>query len=217
MVNSKGGPGVHSSLFPSILRQSGQKDRVIELNKRFSRLAAAEEKLKESFAIREIHQDRIVRWAILQHYEIVPTPLLDVTLSVQSALSFALAEGRDEGYLFILAFPQLTGPISVSIESMTQVIDLTQVCPPEALRPHFQSGVLVCDYPVVDSRESSHGKKGMLGNNFSCRLLGKLKLTNCRMWVDEGFVSTRSDILFPDSYDEWFPMLSKIKQYIQAI
>src|SRR5437667_8777920 len=97
--------------------------------------------------------------ALLQHYQVVATPLLDVTHSLQTALSFALADNRDEVYLFALAVPQLTGPISVSIESMTQVVDLTQVCPPAALRPHFQSGLLISDYPVIDNARASHGGK----------------------------------------------------------
>jgi hypothetical protein len=200
-----------SSLYPSILRQTG-KDRVSELNKAFVTLARAEEELKKRLAVREIHQDRIVRWAILQHYEIVATPLLDVTQSLQTALTFALSNNNDQGYLFALAFPQLTGPISISIESMTQVVDLTQVCPPEALRPHFQSGLLAGDYPVVDNTRSTHGGKGLIGNNFSCRLLSKFKLTNCRAWVDEGFVPTHKDILFPDSYDGWHAIARAIKR-----
>lgn len=211
-VNLKGKPVNRSSLYPSILRQTGQKARIPELDRRFAVLALAEEKLKKRLAVQEIHQDRIVRWAILQHYEVVQTPLLDVTQSLQTALSFALADNRDEGHLFVLAFPQLTGSISVSIESMTQVVDLTQVCPPDALRPHFQAGLLVGDYPVVENTRSSHGGKSMIGNNFSCRLLSKFKLTNCRKWIDEGFVPTRKDILFPDSYDDWFAEVNSIKR-----
>jgi hypothetical protein len=77
-VNHKGDPVAGSSLYPSILRSTGQKDRTDELNRRFALLARAEEKLKERLADTEIHRDRIVRWAILQHYEIVTTPPLDV-------------------------------------------------------------------------------------------------------------------------------------------
>jgi hypothetical protein len=210
-VNHRGKATSGSSLYPSILRQTGLSDRVTGLDRRFAILAIAEDKLKKRLAVKAVHQDRIVRWAILQHYEIVATPLLDVTYSLQTALSFALADRKDEGYLFVLALPHLTGPISVSIESMTQVVDLTQVCPPDALRPHFQSGLLVSDYPVVDNTQASHGGKGMIGNNFSCRLLTKFKLTNCRAWVDEGFVLTRKDILFPDSYDDWYAYVKDIK------
>ena len=76
----------------------------------------------------DIYHNEFVRWAILQHYEVCSTPLLDVTHSLQSALSFAIGDGASEGYLFVLALPHLTGPISVSIGSKTIAIDLTQTC-----------------------------------------------------------------------------------------
>ena len=205
------GPGPHSSLYPSILRPPGGRDRRAKLESRFKTLRIAEDLLRKG----HVHRDQIVRWAILQHYEVVPTPLLDVTRSIQAALSFALAGGADEGYLFVLAFPQLTGPISVSIESMTQVIDLSQVCPPEALRPHFQEGLLVGDYPVMDSVDSTHGGKGMIGNNFACRLLSKFRLTNCQMWAKEGFMATPNEILFPVE-DEWLPLMNAIKDKLHT-
>ena len=210
----KGDRGMRSSLYPSILRSSSDKGRekARVLDDRFRTLFAAEHRLKERLSVQEIHRNRIVRWAMLQHYEVCPTPLLDVTQSLQPALSFALLGNRDDGFLFALAFPHLTGPVSVSIESMTQVVDLRQVCPPEALRPHFQRASLVGDYPAVDSREASHGGRGLVGNNFACRLLTKFKLTNCRAWANEGFSPTPQDILFPNSDDEWFSVLSSIKQ-----
>jgi hypothetical protein len=216
VVNTKGEPGTHSSLYPAILRSTGGRNRSASLHERFEALAIAEEKLKKALVTRDVHRDRLVRWAILQHYEVVPTPLLDVTQSLQAALSFALMDDRDEGYLFVLAVPQLTGPISVSIESETQVIDLAQTCPPEALRPHFQSGMLVGDYPVIDSVQSSHGGKGMIGNNFACRLIGKFKLVDCRNWPSEGFVATSRDLLFPDTIDVWCSALSDIRKALSV-
>lgn len=213
-LNSKGEPSVHSSLYPSILRHSPGMKREKSLDERFCTLRAAEELLKKNLRDRVIHQNQIVRWAILQHYEVCSTPLLDLTQSLETALSFAIKGDNDEGYLFALAFPQLTGPISVSIESFTQVIDLTQYCPPIVLRPHFQKGILAGDYPVVDSKESSHGKRGMLGNNFSCRLLTKFRLTNCLNWVNEGFTPIRDDILFPNADDKWYPVIKEIRSKI---
>jgi hypothetical protein len=210
-MNHKGEEIGRSSLYPSILRSSGPTDRKAELSRRFAVLSDAEEKLKSCLSLGELHRDQILRWAILQHYEVVATPLIDLTQSLQTALSFALFENRDEAYIFALAFPQLTSLISVSIESMTQVIDFTQVCPPEALRPHFQSGVLAGDYPIGDRIEATHGRKGLVGNKFACRLLSKFKLKNCRSWASEGFTPTPSDLLYPNSYDPWFAEINAIK------
>lgn len=209
--NMYGESGVHTSLYPSILRPDSGRNRVDLLEGRFRDLGRMEDALQDVLRVKDIRQNQIVRWAILQHYGICPTPLLDVTASIQTALSFALYSDRDEGYIYVLGFPHLSGGVSVSVESMTQVIDLSKLCPPEALRPHFQSGLLVGDYPAVDSRESSHAGKGMIGNNFACRLLTKFRLTGCRSWASEGFTSTPVSILKPDDADEWFKVLTAAK------
>lgn len=210
MKNDGSGPQ-RSSLYPSILRPMYDgKDHRATLDYRFEILQKAEEILKKHLAIGDIHRDRPVQWALLQHYEVCRTPFLDLTNSLQTALSFALSKGSD-GFLYIFAFPQLVGSISVSIESMTQVIDLSQACRPEALRPHFQNAFLAADYPLYSSRFETHGQSGTLGNSFVCRLLAKIRLSNCEAWESEGFTPTSRDLLFPDKHDEWFSILQKVK------
>lgn len=133
MLDRNGQPGIHSSLYPSVLRGTPNIQTTKEyLDERFDVLVRAEELLKEKLRVRDIHQNQIVRWAILQHYEVCPTPLLDITSSLQTAMTFAIGSGDRQGFLYVLAFPQLTGSISVPVESMTQVIDLCHLCPPEA-------------------------------------------------------------------------------------
>lgn len=203
-----------SNLFPSILRSKikrfTSKERKNELIENFKLLRLAEKLLDEEFGKEIWANDRILKWAIIQHYEICPTPLLDVTDSIQTALSFAIGDG-DEGYLFVLGFPQLSGAISISIESKTQIIDLSQICPPHALRPHFQNGFVVGDYPKYDDLEKTHGKNAMIGNNFSCRLLTKFHLTNCKKWKKEGFNLTHDEILFPNNHDQFYSKIKNIK------
>jgi hypothetical protein len=216
-VNRRDEPAVHSSLYPSILRSEAGTPRKRILQERFARLSVAEQRLEEllrKFGVR-LHQ--LARWAILQHYEICSTPLLDVTQSLQTALSFALADAQPESAcLFVFAFPLLNGPISISIESMTQVIDLSQVCPPQALRPHFQAGVLVGDYPALTDVEATHGGEGRLGNNFAARLLAKFRLLETENWSAQGFAPTARSILFPDEHDDWFLPLDEIRRSIDA-
>jgi hypothetical protein len=209
--------GIHSSLYPSILRspKDAPKDAAY-LDKQFERLHQAERLLDQKLQDRWFSQNQIVRWAILQHYEVCSTPLLDLTLSLQTALSFAVPEGSTNGFLYVFAFPQIAGSVSISIESMTQVIDLCHLCPPVALRPHFQSGFLAGDYPSYSSREETHGKKGMLGNNFACRLLAKFELQDCANWNAEGFTRTPDSVLFPNSADEWYSATQAIKAALPA-
>lgn len=211
-----GAVGGRSNLWPSILRPSSSRERESLLDQRFRKLEKAEMKLIELFpSIPEIQRMRIVRWAILQHYEICPTPLLDVTLSLQIALSFAIgSQHADEGFLYVFAVPLLNGPISVSTESMTQVIDLAQICPPDALRPHFQSGILLSDYPEYTGREQTHKGRGGIENDFGCRLLAKFHLVNISAWRDEGFQPTHPAILFPDAIDKWADALRTLKEVL---
>lgn len=212
-LNASGEAGVHSSLYPTILRPRSGIRREQGLDEGFTRLATAERLLIERIRERAVQAHQLVRWAVIQHYEVCATPLLDVTQSLQAALSFAVRD-RADGFLFVLAFPQLAGPVSVSIESMTQVVDLSQACPPEALRPHFQSGMLIGDYPAIASREVSHRRRGMVGNNFACRLLAKFHLTDCVAWASEGFTAMPEQVLFPNDADEWFAILQQIKDEI---
>lgn len=211
-----------SNLFPSILRTASSefnKSRIKELDLKFDKLKNAEQVLKNELKdfvsvfdskILNLLNNKILLWSLIQHYEIHETPLLDVTDSLQTALTFAIGK-RNTGYLFILGFPQLTAPISISIESETQVIDLSQICLPEALRPHFQKGILVGDYPIYETTDQTHGEGGKIGNNFSTRLVTKFKLNNCRKWYKEGFIPTKKSILFPDKDDEFYKLAQIVK------
>jgi len=207
-----GGSAKTSDLYPSILRgfTANPGDRKDQLDHAFKTLEKAESLLAQEIRNRELVESQIVRWAVLQHYEVCRTPLLDVTASLQSALTFAIGD-RNEGWLYVLAFPQLTGGVSVSVESQTQVIDLSQICPPEALRPHFQQGLLASEYPEIRSRSQSHGQRGMRGNNFAARLLTKFRLVDCRAWQAEGFAPTPDSVLFPNAVDPWFAKTKAVK------
>lgn len=211
-LNRRGEQGdYYSSLYPSLLRPLIGEESLDHLKNRFDRLHRAESLLKDHLRKVDILHNQYARWAILQHYEVCQTPLLDATSSLQSALSFAIGDNGNEGYLFVLAFPQLSGPVSVSWESKTLVIDLAQMCSPEALRPHFQSGMLVGDFPSFYNFESLPSLSGLLARNFSCRLLTKFHLTNCESWKVEGFSAVPQSILFPNCHDRWFSELADLK------
>jgi len=156
----------------------------------------------------------LVRWAILQHYEVCETPLLDITSSLQIALSFAVSKESDDCFLYVLGFPNQTGPISVSLESMTQVVDLVKICPPEVSRPHFQSALLVADYPTAMYPSDLIQRAPRVEANFACRLLTKFHLKNINEWIGRKFYPTPTDILYPNSRDKWYPILDEIKKVV---
>jgi hypothetical protein len=220
MLDALGETGVHSHLYPSILRivpgiSKSAVDMKFVLGRRFTILAAAERKLKTCARIGEINRDQILRWALLQHYEVCPTLLLDVTSSLHVALSFAVEKSGDNAILYVLAVPQMAGVISVSIDAGTQVIRLSQVCPPEALRPHFQEALLMGNYPVLDTEDFPLDPRGKLRFNFAGRLLAKFCLNGCRSWAQSGFQPTASDILRPDQEDPYFDMMAEVADHIR--
>jgi hypothetical protein len=92
------------------------------------------------------HQERrVAPWSVIQHYELWPTPLLDLTTSLRVAASFALGivEERDVGFLQVFALRRTVSDVMmISERSRFAAIRLSAVCPPETARPHLQEGLL---------------------------------------------------------------------------
>ena len=82
-------------------------------------------------------------WSLVQHYELWPTPLLDVTTSLRAATSFALgvAVRRDEGFVYVFALDDIEGDVmELDPRSRFAAVRLSAVCPPSTIRPHLQEG-----------------------------------------------------------------------------
>jgi hypothetical protein len=215
-----------TSLKPRIFRPSTGETSPPDqatLNKRFNWLTEAEQKLSERY--REdvgrlgnslIRRHRIVRWSVLQHYEVCRTPLLDVTHSLRIAASFAsLKQNVHETFIFILAVPQLSGAITVNIEAGVQMVRLTSVCPPSALRPHFQEGYLLGEYPDVDDFD----QKGLYRAeeiDFGLRLVAKFKFDPAAFWRPPNFSRVERPALYVDpARDPIFELTDKIRQEVR--
>ncbi|WP_369255246.1 FRG domain-containing protein [Geodermatophilus amargosae] len=98
-------------------------------------------------------QLRVAPWAVIQHYELWPTPLLDLTGSLRVAASFAFGvpASRTTGLLYVFSAPRVVSdlmPPRPSARRMT--VRLSAVCPPGTQRPHLQDGYLVGD-PQADA------------------------------------------------------------------
>ena len=126
-----------STMYPSIYRKSGLS--VDELREQMNKLDyAANLLLKEFRANNLLGYNRLADfielcWAVLQHYEVCETPLLDLTSSLQAAASFALRHKTATGYLFVLGFPHVNGSISYYVEEALINIKLLSICPPVGL------------------------------------------------------------------------------------
>lgn len=199
----------NSSIKASIFRST--EDRKLPspslLAHRYEILGKAERRLAESFAQsrfigrNRIARHRILRWAILQHYEVCATPLLDVTQSLRVAASFALNDvGCDDSpILYVFSVPFLSGSITASSEQGIQIIRLSSICPPEARRPYFQEGYLLAEYPdwaSFNKKQDYHSYE----IDFGRRLLAKFRLKKNDFWSKD-YATIPNEALYPNERD----------------
>ncbi|MCZ8203725.1 FRG domain-containing protein [Gemmatimonas sp.] len=209
----------NSTLKPTILRSakgSRQPPARALLHERFERLAQAEQQLVALFEAKDLlpktqlRRQRILRWAILQHYEVCATPLLDVSRSLRIAASFATVGAENEAYIYVLGVPNLSGVLTVSIDSGIQTIKLAGICPPAALRPHIQEGYLMAEFPEMGAfdqkLEYEHYE-----TDFGRRLVAKFRFNPKTFWADRSFPRVPQRALYPDAHDSLAKLLKSIR------
>lgn len=169
---------------------------------RFSKLMEAEALLVKRYSEQKIigadrlMRHRLLRWSILQHYDVCPTPLLDVSQSLRIAASFATNEEASEAFVYVLAVPNLSGAVTASSEASMQIVRLSSACPPSAMRPHFQEGYLLGEYPEIsDVPPFGQYKHGEL--DFARRLVAKFRFNPMTFWKNDAFPQLSIKALYP--------------------
>jgi len=150
-----------------------------------------------------------VKMAILQHYQVCDTPLLDITRSLRVASSFALEDADYSGILYVLGLPLINGSISFYVYEELLNIRLLGICPPQALRPYFQEGFLVGTFPTPILKEPEEKLYKDEKLDFGRRLIAKFELIKEKFW-DDDFTPIPFDALFP-SDDEMDNLCINIK------
>lgn len=194
-----------TSLESSLMRATDSTREATEsaIGRRFAKLVAAEQALVAEYRRHgllggeRLERQRILRWAILQHYEICKTPLLDVTQSLRIAASFASHNAGRQAYLMVLGIPHVSGAVTASAEAGLQVVCLASACPPTAVRPHIQEAYLLGEYPDFSSAEQglfySHAEM-----DFGRRLIAKFCFDPNQFWEKGGnFPRIGEDALYP--------------------
>lgn len=185
-----------TTLYPSIYRGDSLAAR--ELRHRFGLLDQAAGVLVSRFRAagvdghRELRQKRYIQWSILQHYEVVATPLLDVTQSLRVACSFAqLSSSEVTCYVYVLGLPYFTNRISINSEHDIVNVRLLSICPPSALRPFFQEGFLAGTADLTTEFDS----KTEL--DFRNRLIAKFAIPRAKSFWGSGFEQIPKTALYP--------------------
>ena len=77
---------------------------------------------------------------------------------------------------------------------------MISICPPEALRPHYQEAYLLGEYPTVSSYEEKM-EYDFREFDFSRRLICKFRLPEKDFWDTRYFPKIYKKALFPDDHD----------------
>jgi hypothetical protein len=207
-----------TTIFPTMYRQPGNGNAMYgyQLKQRYEELRQKEDSLCQLFEYDSTYRNRVgrselARWAILQHYEVCPTPLLDVTHSALVASSFAFLESSANPaksyFIYVLGLPQISGSVTVASAQALQVVRLSSVCPPETLRPYFQEGYLMGTYPSVDTLDEKlrYGRDEM---DCARRLVAKFRIPTHRRFWDQGFQTLPACAVYPE---ETSPLIARIK------
>lgn len=214
----------NTTLKPSLLRREHGMDKnpgAPHLTHRFETLRRAEQKLIADYSSAgllgktRLKRHRILRWSLLQHYEVCATPLLDVTHSLRIAASFASISATKSAYLFVLGVPNLSGAVTASAESGLQIVRLSSVCPPSAVRPHIQEGYLLGEYPDLgDYEQKDHYEHFEV--DFGRRLVAKFRFDPETFWKGDPFPLVSKKELYPDSSDPVFTLAQGIRHAVDA-
>jgi hypothetical protein len=216
----------NTSLKPTIMRaitSSSLVPTTTTIKERFEKLGKAEKSLVEEYkerkflGLRNLQRQQILRWSIIQHYEICETPLLDVTHSLRIAASFA-SEGADQqAYIFVLGVPHISGAITASAEAGLQIVRLASVCPPSAVRPHIQEGYLLGEYPDFSAVEQKQNY-AHFELDFGRRLIAKFRFNPDSFWGNSGyFPQVTKKALYPSlAQDPMCELAEAVRRVIEA-
>lgn len=204
-----------STLYPAIYR--GDSLSEAEMDYRFSQLDAAASalvRLLEKHKVegaKDVARKRFIQWSILQHYEVVATPLLDITHSLRVACSFAQRLSSDPTcYVYVLGLPYVTNRISINSEEDVVNIRLLSICPPSALRPYFQEGYMA-GTPDVTTR---YEVKTEL--DFRNRLIAKFAIPRAKSFWGKSLGKLEDDELYP-SDDHILALCREVQQNMQVL
>jgi hypothetical protein len=143
-----------------------------------------------------LQEVREVQWAVIQHYGLWPTPLIDLSSSLRVAATFALdlkcgsARNPRYGFLYVVGMPHSTGSITFDIDQNLVLARLHSCCPPVASRPHYQDGFLVGRFPMYSVTGAS-----IQISNLTNRLIALFKLEDHGEFWNEDFPILRQDAL----------------------
>lgn len=206
--------GKATCILPSIYRgiSSSSEEAAVELDRRFSRLGVASDLLAQALnggETKKFVARRIQQWALIQHYEICETPLLDLTRSLRVACWFALSEasGGDSPVLYVFGMPYMHDRVALDSNCELFQMNLVSLLPPNAERPAFQEGVLA-GYEQPDKKQQA-----IKNSDFSRRLLAKISLPRTDAFLNS--IGLKKGLIYPED-DPYLPVAKIISAQLES-
>jgi hypothetical protein len=140
-------------VFPSICRPGKNSDGSLKYSIKKGQIAERYDDLAKMIELVQGHRNYFNEYyyALFQHYDVLPTPLIDITQSLRVAATFALRKSS-KGYVYVFGLPYPNQSISYFSDIGIVLIKLQNVVPVKALRPRYQEGYLVGKYPITPTK-----------------------------------------------------------------
>lgn len=213
-----------STLYPSLYRRTAIAKPSLEHDfsvlKELSSILIEEIRKVDRRSAEEVKKRLCIPWAILQHYQVYETPLLDLTQSIRAACSFALDEvgkiygetqnsplkGGDEfAFVYVLGLPYMNSGISIDSQEEIISLRLLSACPSLALRPYFQDAFLAGTVDITDNYDDKNEL------DFNRRLIAKFAIPNDDAFWNGSVHKIPNELLFLDKDND---LMYKICSYI---
>lgn len=182
-----------STVLPTICRPDIKADgtpkysvRIKTITERYRKLFALIEFINKKGQSR--NRDEYLM-SLFQHYEILPTPLIDITQSLRVASTFALKK-NNKGYVYVFGLPYPNQSISYFIDTGIVLLKLQNVMNVDALRPRYQEGYLVGKFPFTYHKTQY--------DDLANRMVAKFFIDNTenKFWDDQ-FLPMPDEVLYP--------------------
>jgi hypothetical protein len=208
------------TVYPTYFRKYIQKE--ISFENLIYTLGTKQDELKEKNHNRNqrfhgassVFESLHVRWALLQHYNICDTPLVDITQSLHVAASFALQKESNEtvktGIVYVFALPWPSRHYHINKEEDIYLVRLAGVTPPQAKRPYRQEAYAVMSRDV-DFKQRDNLERYDLAKRMVC----KFEINDSiDFWGDsfnplsESFLVPKDDIFYKFMMNDLQPTVS---------
>lgn len=201
-----------SSLYPSLYRKNvlskARLGRDFALLDELSTILVEETRKIDRKAGDELRKRRSLQQAILQHYQVCETPLLDLSQSLRAACSFAQRSAEpgfpgtgfpapgERVFVYALALPFPTGGISIDFREEILSVRMLSACPALARRPCFQDALLA---GTADTSDNYEDKNEL---DFNRRLVAKFSIPAGDEFWEQGPGRIDDALLYPGADED---------------